>query len=56
MTDGEQGKTGFFRYIGERLAGFEERSSPRPLMFEAEVEDFPEYYQKYFSQAMLGWR
>ncbi len=54
VTDGEQGKTGFFRYIGERLAGFEERPGPRPTMFQAEVEEFPEYYKQYFSQAMLG--
>ncbi len=54
VTDGEQGKTGFFRYIGERLAGFQERPGPRPAMFQAEVEEFPEYYKQYFSQAMLG--
>lgn len=54
VTDGEQGKTGFFRYIGERLAGFEERPGQRPAMFQAEVEEFPEYYRQYFSQAMLG--
>jgi 5-methyltetrahydropteroyltriglutamate--homocysteine methyltransferase len=54
VTDGEQGKTGFFRYIGERLTGFEERPGPLAVMFEAEVADFPEYYQQYFGQAMLG--
>lgn len=54
VTDGEQGKTGFFRYIGERLDGFEESPGPRPPMFHAEVEEFPEYYEQYFKQAMLG--
>ncbi len=53
-TDGEQGKQGFFAYVTERLTGFEPRPGPRPAMFEAEVQDFPEYYQQYFSTAMLG--
>jgi 5-methyltetrahydropteroyltriglutamate--homocysteine methyltransferase len=53
-TDGEQSKPGFFAYVSERLAGFEPRPGPRPAMFEAEVEAFPEYYQQYFSTAMLG--
>jgi 5-methyltetrahydropteroyltriglutamate--homocysteine methyltransferase len=54
VTDGEQGKRGFFAYIPERLAGFEAKPGPRPSMFEAEVNDFPEYYRQYFSTAMLG--
>lgn len=53
-NDGEQGKLGFFSYISERLGGFEPRPGPRPNMFGAEVEAFPEYYKQYFSQAMLG--
>jgi 5-methyltetrahydropteroyltriglutamate--homocysteine methyltransferase len=53
-TDGEQGKQGFFAYVNERLAGFEPRPGPRPAMFQAEVEAFPEYYKQYFSTAMLG--
>jgi len=53
-NDGEQGKLGFFSYISERLDGFEPRPGPRPTMFGAEVEAFPEYYKQYFSQAMLG--
>jgi 5-methyltetrahydropteroyltriglutamate--homocysteine methyltransferase len=53
-TDGEQGKPGFFMYVSERLAGFETRPGPRPNMFGAEVEAFPEYYKQYFSRAMLG--
>jgi 5-methyltetrahydropteroyltriglutamate--homocysteine methyltransferase len=54
VTDGEQGKTGFFRYIGERLAGFEERPGLRRPSFEPEVRDFPEYYEQYFGRAMMG--
>jgi 5-methyltetrahydropteroyltriglutamate--homocysteine methyltransferase len=53
-TDGEQGKQGFFAYVTQRLTGFEPRPGPRPAMFEAEVQDFPEYYKQYFSTAMLG--
>ncbi len=29
VTDGEQGKTGFFAYVGERLTGFESRPDAR---------------------------
>lgn len=54
VTDGEQGKQGFFAYVNERLAGFEPKPGPRPAMFTKEVEDFPEYYKQYFSTAMLG--
>ncbi len=53
-TDGEQSKPGFFAYVNERLAGFEPRPGPRAAMFQAEVEEFPEYYKQYFSSAMLG--
>ncbi len=53
-TDGEQGKQGFFAYVNERLSGFEPKPGPRPAMFEAEVDEFPEYYKQYFSTAMLG--
>ena len=53
-TDGEQSKPGFFAYVNERLAGFEARPGPRVAMFQAEVQDFPEYYKQYFSSAMLG--
>jgi len=53
-TDGEQSKQGFFVYMNERLAGFEPKSGPRPAMFAAEVEAFPEYYKQYFASAMLG--
>jgi 5-methyltetrahydropteroyltriglutamate--homocysteine methyltransferase len=53
-TDGEQSKPGFFTYVSERLTGFEPKPGAGSAMFEAEVEAFPEYYEQYFSQAMLG--
>ncbi len=53
-TDGEQGKLGFYAYVSERLAGFEPRPGARPTPFAAEVAAFPEYYERYFSQAMTG--
>jgi 5-methyltetrahydropteroyltriglutamate--homocysteine methyltransferase len=54
VTDGEQGKVGFFRYINDRLDGFEARPRPGATGFGAEVEDFPEYYEQYFRRAMQG--
>ena len=54
VTDGEQGKTGFFAYIGERLTGFEPRPGARGEVWSAEVTAFPEYYAEYFRRAMVG--
>jgi 5-methyltetrahydropteroyltriglutamate--homocysteine methyltransferase len=54
LTDGEQSKPGFFTYVRERLEGFEERPDQRSDKFAAEVAAFPEYYEQYFKQAMLG--
>ena len=55
ITDGEQSKTGFYAYIGERLSGFEPRPGGGPMeKFRAEVECFPEYYEQYFKLAMTG--
>jgi 5-methyltetrahydropteroyltriglutamate--homocysteine methyltransferase len=55
IGDGEQTKTGFFAYIGERLSGFEPRAGRSPLdAFRAEVDSFPEYYEQYFKTAMTG--
>jgi 5-methyltetrahydropteroyltriglutamate--homocysteine methyltransferase len=54
LTDGEQGKTGFFAYIGERLTGFEPRPGARGAAWSAEVSAFPEYYAEYFQRAMTG--
>jgi len=55
ISDGEQTKTGFFAYIGERLSGFEPRPGRDPLAgFRAEIESFPEYYEQYLKRAMTG--
>jgi 5-methyltetrahydropteroyltriglutamate--homocysteine methyltransferase len=55
ISDGEQSKTGFFAYIGERLSGFEPRPGRSALDgFRPEVDDFPEYYEQYFKAAMTG--
>ena len=43
ISDGEQSKTGFFAYIGERLSGFEPRPGRDPLAaFRAEIDAFPD--------------
>lgn len=52
--DGEQGKPGFFTYVGERLNGFEPSPEGRSQIYPAEVAAFPEYYERYFAQAMGG--
>jgi 5-methyltetrahydropteroyltriglutamate--homocysteine methyltransferase len=55
ISDGEQTKTGFFAYIGERMSGFEPRPGRDPLAgFRAEIESFPEYYEQYLMGAMTG--
>jgi 5-methyltetrahydropteroyltriglutamate--homocysteine methyltransferase len=54
VSDGEQSKAGFFMYVAERLEGFEARPGMKRKFFPAEVAAFPEYYEKYFGQAMLG--
>ena len=54
VSDGEQGKIGFFRYISDRLEGFESRPRSAAAGFGPEVADFPEYYEQYFKRAMLG--
>ena len=54
VTDGEMSKAGFFTYIRERLEGFEARPNQKAALFQAEVAAFPEYYEQYFKEAMLG--
>jgi 5-methyltetrahydropteroyltriglutamate--homocysteine methyltransferase len=56
VTDGEQGKPGFFAYARERLGGFEPKGPERGARKEwaAEVAAFPEYYEQYFSRRMMG--
>jgi len=54
VSDGEQSKPGFFTYVQERLGGFEPRPERKVEIFPAEVRAFPEYYEQYFKEAMLG--
>ena len=55
VTDGEQGKLGFSAYVSERLAGYESRSGAiDSTEFAEEVAAFPEYYERYFGEAMHG--
>jgi 5-methyltetrahydropteroyltriglutamate--homocysteine methyltransferase len=54
VTDGEFSKPGFFSYIQARLDGFEPRPGQKFTLFEKEVAAFPEYYEQYFKEAMLG--
>jgi 5-methyltetrahydropteroyltriglutamate--homocysteine methyltransferase len=54
VNDGEQSKIGFFRYINDRLDGFEPRPRTGAAGFGPEVDDFPEYYEQYFKRAMTG--
>lgn len=53
-TDGEQGKHSFFGYMSERLAGLEPRPGEAFTLFADEIASFPEYYERYFAQAMMG--
>ena len=54
VTDGEQSKTGFSRYITDRLDGFETKPRLASSGFAPEVAEFPEYYEQYFRRAMYG--
>jgi 5-methyltetrahydropteroyltriglutamate--homocysteine methyltransferase len=55
VTDGEMGKLGFFSYVTERLGGLERRPGAETVYsFAAEQEAFPDYYERYFAQAMMG--
>ena len=55
VNDGEQGKTGFFAYIGQRLGGYEPRAGRSTMdKFRPEIDEFPEYYEQYFKRAMTG--
>jgi 5-methyltetrahydropteroyltriglutamate--homocysteine methyltransferase len=54
VTDGEFSKPGFFTYVRERLDGFESRPGMKVNLFQTEVAAFPEYYEGYFKQAMMG--
>jgi 5-methyltetrahydropteroyltriglutamate--homocysteine methyltransferase len=55
VSDGEQSKTGFFAYIGQRLGGFESRPGRSSMSrFQVEIDAFPEYYEEYLKGAMTG--
>ena len=54
LTDGDFSKPGFFSYIQARLDGFKPRPDQKFTLFEKEVAAFPEYYEQYFKDAMLG--
>jgi 5-methyltetrahydropteroyltriglutamate--homocysteine methyltransferase len=54
ITDGELSKPGFFSYVQQRLAGFEPRPDRKFNLFPKEVAAFPEYYEQYFKDAMMG--
>ena len=50
VSDGEQGKPGFFAYVSERLTGFESREVPTsagPWAGSREALAFPEFYRSY---------
>ena len=56
INDGEQRKSGFTTYLTERLAGFDAvpyRAGESPGHWR-EVDEFPEYYERYFKTAMFG--
>jgi 5-methyltetrahydropteroyltriglutamate--homocysteine methyltransferase len=57
INDGEQRKSGFTSYLTERIGGFEALPSEGggPAMTSwPEVGEFPEYYERYFKNAMFG--
>jgi 5-methyltetrahydropteroyltriglutamate--homocysteine methyltransferase len=54
VTDGEFSKPGFFTYIQQRMEGYERRPNQKLILFQQEVEAFPEYYAEYFKTAMSG--
>ncbi len=55
ISDGEQGKAGFFSYIGQRLSGYTPGAGRTTQdKFRPEIDAFPEYYEQYFKRAMTG--
>ncbi len=55
VTDGEQSKLGFSSYVNERLDGYEFRPGHIDKdEFSQELAAFPEYYERYFAEAMHG--
>ena len=54
VSDGEFSKPGFFTYIQQRLDGFVAKPGQKMVLFQKEVEAFPEYYETYFKEAMMA--
>jgi 5-methyltetrahydropteroyltriglutamate--homocysteine methyltransferase len=56
INDGEQRKSGFTTYLTERLAGFDAvpYAPGETVAHWREVDEFPEYYERYFKIAMYG--
>ena len=55
VTDGEQSKAGFFAYAQSRMSGLEALDGEPMMSAHAEeIAAFPEYYEQYFKEAMLG--
>jgi 5-methyltetrahydropteroyltriglutamate--homocysteine methyltransferase len=56
VSDGEFSKPGFFTYMRERFDGFESRPDLKLQVakFDKEISAFPEYYEQYFKEAMMG--
>ena len=56
INDGEQRKSGFTTYLTERLAGFDAvpYAPGESASHWREVDEFPEYYERYFKTAMFG--
>ncbi|MGH2469906.1 MAG: methionine synthase, partial [Chloroflexota bacterium] len=55
VSDGEQSKSGFASYQAERFAGFSTApAGVRTGLAGPEIEEFREYYDRYFRTAMQG--
>jgi 5-methyltetrahydropteroyltriglutamate--homocysteine methyltransferase len=55
INDGEQRKSGFTSYLVERIAGFDTLPrTPNLTSISREVDEFPEYYERYFKTNMFG--
>jgi 5-methyltetrahydropteroyltriglutamate--homocysteine methyltransferase len=54
VGDGEVSKAGFFVYARERLSGLTPATGEKFVLYEAEKNAFPEYYEEYFKRAMMG--
>jgi 5-methyltetrahydropteroyltriglutamate--homocysteine methyltransferase len=61
VSDGEFGKTGWIRYVAERLGGFAHRDAKpgehvfNPIHLIREAEKFPEFYEAYTAVQYYDW-